>query len=227
MKLYSQQKEDLFIINKLLKKDEDYSDGTFLECGALDGILFSNTKTLEDYYGFNGILIEPQLCHYNCLIKNRNVNNEFYNTIISNFEEDYLDFINLSDVPAPERGIMKTWDNMGDITRKNYIIYDTIKIKNTKLKDILSNSKFKYIDIMSIDVEGAEYSFLESIDFSFPIFFIIIEQHYKEKIETIIKIQEFMKLKNYILVHKDEGNEYYANYSIKRSEKFNKLPELL
>jgi len=227
MKLYSQQKEDLFIINKLLKKDEDYSDGTFLECGALDGILFSNTKTLEDYYGFNGILIEPQLCHYNCLKNNRNIKNEFYNTIISNFDEDSLDFINLSDVPAAERGIMKTWDNMGDITRKNYKIYDTIKIKNTKLKDILSNSKFKYIDIMSIDVEGAEYSFLESIDFTFPIFFIIIEQHYKEKLETIIKIQEFMKLKNYILVYKDEGNEYYANYSIKRSEKFNKLPELL
>lgn len=80
---------------------------------------------------------------------------------------------------------------------------------------------------MSIDVEGSEYSFLESIDFTFPIFFIIIEQHYKEKPETIIKIQEFMKLKNYILVHKDDGNEYYANYSIKRSEKFNLLPELL
>lgn len=79
---------------------------------------------------------------------------------------------------------------------------------------------------MSIDVEGSEYSFLESIDFTFPIFFIIIEQHYKEKLETIIKVQEFMKSKNYILVHKDDGNEYYANYSIKRSEKFNLLPEL-
>lgn len=114
----SQQKEDEFLINYLLKKNENYSDGTFLECGALDGILYSNTKTLEDYYGFSGILIEPQLSQYNDLIINRDKKNEFYNTVISNFDEDYLDFIGHSDAPVAERGIMKTWDNMGDITRK-------------------------------------------------------------------------------------------------------------
>lgn len=90
------------------------------------------------------ILIEPQLSQYNNLLINIDKKNEFYNTIISNFDEDYLEFIGHSDVPVAEREIMKTWDNMGDITRKNYIIYNKIKIKNTKLKDILSNSKFKY-----------------------------------------------------------------------------------
>jgi FkbM family methyltransferase len=227
MQFYSQQSEDKFIINKLLKQNQDYSDGVYLECGALDGKLFSNTLTLEKYFGFKGILIEPQLGYYNELLKNRNNKNEFYNCVISNFDDKYLEFISSGSVPGPERGLIKTWGNMGDETRKKYTITGKVNIINRKIKDILGNSQFKYIDIMSIDVEGSEYSFLESIDFTFPIFFIIIEQHWKEKKETIIKVQEFMKLKNYILVHKDDGNEYYANYSVERSNKFNKLEELI
>lgn len=46
MIFYSQQKEDQFLINNLLKKNEDYSDGTFLECGALDGNLYFNRTTI-------------------------------------------------------------------------------------------------------------------------------------------------------------------------------------
>ena len=70
VKFYSQQDEDKYIIQYLLK--EKISDGTFLEIGACDGVLYSNTKTLEDYFGFNGILIEPQFNFFTNLKKNRN-----------------------------------------------------------------------------------------------------------------------------------------------------------
>ena len=83
VKFYSQQDEDKYIIQYLLK--ERISDGTFLEIGACDGVLYSNTKTLEDYFGFNGILIEPQSVFFNKLKNNRNnESNEFYNCAISN-----------------------------------------------------------------------------------------------------------------------------------------------
>ena len=58
IKFYSQQDEDKYIIQYILKNK--ISDGTYLEIGACDGILHSNTKTLEDFFGFSGILIEPQ-----------------------------------------------------------------------------------------------------------------------------------------------------------------------
>ena len=45
------------------------------------------------------------------------------------------------------------------------------------MKEILNTSRFNYIDFMIIDVEGGELSLLKSIDFSFPIFCIIIEAH--------------------------------------------------
>ena len=49
------------------------------------------------------------------------------------------------------------------------------------MKDILNNSKFTYIDFMIIDVEGSELSLLQSIDFTFPKFCIIIEAHSTEQ----------------------------------------------
>ena len=58
IKFYSQQDEDKYIIQYLLK--EKITDGVYLEIGACDGILYSNTKTLEDHFNFKGILIEPQ-----------------------------------------------------------------------------------------------------------------------------------------------------------------------
>ena len=59
IKFYSQQNEDKYIIQYLLK--EKMADGTFLEIGACDGVLYSNTKTLEDYFNFNGILFSSLL----------------------------------------------------------------------------------------------------------------------------------------------------------------------
>ena len=61
-----------------------------------------------------------------------------------------------------------------DLLKYNWNSY---KVKNRKMKNILKNSKFNYIDFMIIDVEGAELSLLKTIDFSFPIFCIIIEAH--------------------------------------------------
>lgn len=48
VKFYSQQDEDKYVIQYLLK--EKILDGTFLEVGGCDGILYSNTKTLEDHF---------------------------------------------------------------------------------------------------------------------------------------------------------------------------------
>ena len=61
VKFYSQQDEDKYIIQYILK--QKITDGTYLEIGGCDGVLYSNTKTLEDHFGFSGIIIEPQQ-HY-------------------------------------------------------------------------------------------------------------------------------------------------------------------
>ena len=54
---YSQQGEDLLIYRNFINLPT--KDGIFLELGACDGLLYSNTMFFEKYLGFSGILIEP------------------------------------------------------------------------------------------------------------------------------------------------------------------------
>lgn len=163
IKFYSQQDEDKYIIQYLLK--EKITDGIYLEIGACDGILYSNTKTLEEHFNFKGILIEPQPFFFENLIKNRNsTNNKSYNYAVSNSDDEYIDFIGHN----AEGGILTDVN----FTNSNLQAY---KVKNNKMKNIIKDSNFDYIDFMIIDVEGSEFSLLKSIDFNFPIFCIIIE----------------------------------------------------
>ena len=53
---YSQCQEDVFLNSNIFKNKKK---GTYIELGALDGVLYSNTKFFEDVLGWKGILIEP------------------------------------------------------------------------------------------------------------------------------------------------------------------------
>ena len=211
IKFYSQQNEDKYIIQYLLK--EKMADGTFLEIGACDGVLYSNTKTLEDYFNFNGILIEPQKGFYDNLIKNRNSKkNELYNYAVSNSDTDFVEFIGNN----AEGGIVKSL-NTNLLKFRHWKKY---KVKNIKMKEILKKSSFKYIDFMIIDVEGGELDLLKSIDFSFPIFCIIIEAHSKEKEKNRI-FGEYLKKKGFTYKERQRGNEVWLNKNYFRKHLFN------
>jgi len=64
---YSQYGQDAYVI-KMLK---NLSNGFFIEAGGADGILGSNTKILEDSYGWQGILIEPTEKQFKMMVENR------------------------------------------------------------------------------------------------------------------------------------------------------------
>ena len=209
MRFYSQQDEDKYIIQYLLK--EKITDGTFLEIGACDGVLYSNTKTLEDYFNFKGILIEPQKDYFANLQINRSTNNELYNCTVSNSNETEVEFIG----DNPEGGIVEQINT--NLYKYNWTSY---KVKNRKMKDILKKSDFNYIDFMIIDVEGSEMSLLESIDFSFPIFCIIIEAHSNQQEKNKI-FGEYLKKNGFAFKERQRGNEVWLNHNYFRKNLFN------
>ena len=65
---YSQSGEDNFLNANYFKNK---TNGTFIELGALDGVLYSNTKFFEDTLGWSGILIAPHPYKFQELTKNR------------------------------------------------------------------------------------------------------------------------------------------------------------
>ena len=208
IKFYSQQDEDKYIIQYILK--DKLSDGVYFEVGGCDGILYSNTKTLEDYFGFSGILIEPQLHFFEKSLKNR-PNNECYNYAISNSNQEYIEFIGNN----AEGGIVNTINT----NIKAYNWNQTYQIENKKCSDILNLSKFNYIDIMIIDVEGGELELLKSIDFSFPIYCIIIEAHSKEQEKNAI-FGKYLSDNGFSFHERQRGNEVWFNKNYFRRHLF-------
>ena len=81
-------------------------NGTYIELGALDGVLFSNTKFFEDTLNWTGILIEPHPIKFNLLEKNR-PNNYLFNNLVSDIEEE-LRFKYFLDCHAAVSGVENT-----------------------------------------------------------------------------------------------------------------------
>lgn len=208
---YSQQDEDKYIIQYLLK--DKVIDGTYLEIGACDGKLYSNTKTLEDHFGFNGILIEPQTHFYDRIKNNRNLNkNEIYNLAVTDSNDDYVEFIG-NNAEGGVSSLTNTPDN-------KYSNWNKYTVKNEKMSTILDNSRFQYIDFMIIDVEGSELSLLQTIDFSFPIYCIIIEAHSNEQEKNKI-FGNYLKSHGFTYKERQRGNEIWINKNYYRKHLFN------
>lgn len=206
VKFYSQQDEDKYIIQYFLK--QKISDGTYLEAGATDGITHSNTKTLEDHFGFRGVLIEPQKEFYEKLVKNR-PNNECYNYAITSNDISQIEFCGHG-------------QETGGIKNTLRIKFDSpsYMVKTKRLSDILRESKFNHIDFMIIDVEGHELEFLKSIDFTFPIFCIIIEAA-SDQMEKNKIFGKFLSDNGFTFIERQRGNEVWVNLDSPRKDLFN------
>ena len=211
VKFFSQQDEDKYIIQYILKNK--IADGTYLEVGAFDGVSYSNTKTLEDYFNFSGILIEPQERLFNNIKKYRSsVKNELYNCAVTNKDSSIISFIG----DNGEAGITDSINT--DISKFGWT--ESYQVSNRKMKDILNDSRFEYIDFMFIDVEGSELLLLESIDFNFPIFCIIIEAHSTEQEKNKI-FGELLKNNGFTYKERQRGNEIWINHNYFRKHLFN------
>jgi FkbM family methyltransferase len=176
---YSQCEEDLYIMNTFFTDDKGPKrNGIYLELGALDGVLYSNTKMFQDFFDWRGILIEPHPIQYRFIIKNR-PNNFIFNDLVSNSTEE-LKFRYFEDFHSAVSGVENTlpsthfsnfFNNVENINLKQNTIMKTPK----PLTQIIKSCHMSYIDFMSLDVEGHEYEVLMSWDFSVPIHVIMIE----------------------------------------------------
>ena len=209
IRFYSQQDEDKYIIQYILK--EKINDGTFIEIGGCDGILYSNTKTLEDFFGFNkGIIIEPIKHFYDKLIVNR-PNCYNFNCAVSNNDEKFVEYSGND----PCAGI-----NMHLIEHEKLKNNPKYNVINKKMCDIITESKLEYIDIFSIDVEGSELEILKSTNFNIPIFCIIIEANSSQPKKNE-EFGNYLKEKGFTFKERQRRNEIWFNHNYFRKHLFN------
>jgi len=200
---------DEFIHKKYITKP--FTNGSFLELGAIDGIKYSNTKFFEDNMGFNhGVLIEPDPQSFSQLKRNR-PKAECFNFAIHEFEKE-ADFL-VSDQNAVGCLEQSSSNQFKSRWHQNSSV---IKVPCKPLSFILNKSDLKYIDYWSLDVEGAELHCLNTMDWSVPVGLIGVESNEnKEEIDFKLRDQGFTFLEKYI------RDSYYFNFNYFRKNYFN------
>jgi len=207
-------------LNKLdykLNKFIRIKSGYFIELGANDGISQSNTMYLEKYLGWSGLLIEPHLPNFEKLKKNRSPKNHFCNCACVGFDfgdKNYryiysnLMTIGIDDVNEIEdrRAHAKNGSMYLKQGEQNLISSCEAKTLDSVLKEFNSP---KHIDFMSLDVEGAELSVLQGIDYEkYSFRFILLESR------EIEKIKSYLESKNYKLIKQLSSHDYLFKYKV-------------
>lgn len=161
---YSQQGEDRFLYEKYL----NYTGGFFIELGAMDGIIYSNSLFFESQLNWKGVLIEPNIEQYQKLVINRPKCHNF-NYAISETEGE-VDFLGYGALG----GMIHT---MSDAHKYGWNLHHTnpYKVKSIPISKLLEPLNLKRVDFFSIDVEGGELEVLKTFDWNIPVYVICIE----------------------------------------------------
>lgn len=160
-------------IEKLFK---DKKNGFFIEAGAFDGEHFANTLLFEMKHDWTGLLVEPNPDNYEKL-KTKNRRAIITETCFSTEKEVVsVEFdaagavggiINGHRKPGEENS---NWVEHIKRTNKNHVFkhpYDrrTLKLECLPLTSIIMALGNPTIDYLSLDIEGAEFQVLKTIDF--------------------------------------------------------------
>jgi len=175
----------------------DMENGIFIEVGAYDGVIQSNTKLLEECYGWSGILIEPSKETFEILNKNR-PSSFCIQCALGSFEEDntfvWGDF---------DGGPMSSVNG----NRLNRDAEQMVLMRS--LQSILDEMKFHHINFFSLDVEGYELNVLLGIDFNKTIFDYLLIEIQDDQFDDIVRL---LDINEYELV------ENFSNYNVEMNQ---------
>ena len=164
----SQIGQDLFV---LLVTNQKHN-GFFVEFGATDGKLLSNTYLLEDSYSWQGILAEPARIWHTALLSNRNC------TIDTRCVHDSTgSIVTFRETDVPELSVIDSLKDM-DLHRQDREMAKTYPVETVTLLSLLDvHGAPSDIDYLSIDTEGSEFSILQKFDFSKYRFKVVTVEH--------------------------------------------------
>lgn len=178
----SKNKQIDLILDDIFKSK---ANGFFIELGANDGLIQSNTAFFEFNRGWKGVLIEPSQIAYNKCVKNR-PNSTCFNLacVSNNYKEDIIqgDF----------NGSL-----MASVNGKRNNTNTLIDCKVSTLESILDSVNASTIDFLSLDTEGYEYDILCGLNLNkYRPKYMLIEVYSSD----YIKLTQFLKENNYNLV---------------------------
>ena len=201
-RFYSQQGEDEHLLHSFFKGK---SGGVFIELGALDGVLYSNTKFYEDTLGWKGILIEPVPRLFEMLKHNR-PGCELYQVAICD-QQGEVEFVGddayAGSVQTYGKELMEARQNESKLPSQTY------SVPAKRFHEIVSHERVPSVDLLSVDVEGGEFEVLSTFDWEINVSVVIYESSLKWKQEDLNKCKELMEAKGYTFHERFHGSEIW------------------
>ena len=194
---------------EVLKFYNNKENGFFVEIGASDGIIISNTYLLETQYKWKGICCEPIPSSFEKLLKNR-PNSICYDKAVYTDSGLTLNFDIANDFDLLS-GISDHIDTHKSFVDKNKTV---IQVQTISLLDVLSHANApSFIEYMSLDTEGSEFEILRNFDFEKYTFGLIdVEHNYHESRRTEIK--NLLLSKGYIYKGANDFDDMYKHNSV-------------
>jgi len=176
----SQSNQEMFVLLESGFKRGGY----FVEFGAADGIIFSNTYFLEKNLGWKGILAESARCWHESLGINREADIEHACVWSKTGATLQFNEVNIAILSTIDSFNPRDGHENSRLDGKKY----TVPI--ISLNDLLKKHNApKTIDYLSIDTEGSEHDILESFDFDdYRISIITCEHNHTPAREDIYRL---------------------------------------
>lgn len=167
---WAQNFQDLYVVWKLRQK----SGGYFVEFGAMDGLAISNTALLEQAFGWQGVLSEPNPVWHARLRQNRKATVDTRcvwretGAQLQFSATTKAEFSTIAGYPLPA-------SQVGAST--------SIPVETVSLRDLLEQHRApEIIDYLSIDTEGSELEILRAFDFRRRFRIITVEHNFNEQL---------------------------------------------
>lgn len=188
--------------------------GVFVDVGAHDGKSLNNTLFFEREFGWTGVNVEPIPAVFERLSKNRpdsiNLNCAVGST------EGTADFIMNSGYTEMISGLASDFDRR-HLARLNFENShyggrtQVVPVQVRRLDSILKEHNIDRVHYLSIDVEGAEFSVIKSINFdTVKIDVIGFEDNYADTGAPIVK---FLESKGYTYIGKTGDDVFMIHTS--------------
>ena len=181
-----------------------YYGGYFVEVGAGDGSIKSgsNTLALEKYFNWRGICIDGD--RRSCKFAEKNRVSTIVNAVVDKIKRT-VDFTRKR---QGNDGIIEYSDNQEGKTEKR---------KTELLIDILKKwDDTRFIQFLSLDVEGAEVPILETFPFDEYKFGTIVVDYDQDE-EKIKNIRNILEKNNYEFVKKGKFDLFFIEKSLKNN----------
>ena len=178
-------------LDRKLEPYIDFDNGIFVEAGANDGEMQSNTAYFARHRGWRGLLVEPipelaarcraarrESIVENCALVASDADGESvpmtYCGLMSVVDGGWSD-------PAAERAHVDTGRQIQSLNTYQ------LDVPGRALSALLDKHKMSHVDLLSLDVEGFERQALEGLDLRrHRPRFILVEARFREEIDDLL-----------------------------------------